>query len=36
MAQEYGKLDLEVVFRVSHENVQDLEGFSRVLGESMG
>jgi uncharacterized protein YutE (UPF0331/DUF86 family) len=28
---EYGKVDLEVVFRVCHENVRDLEEFARIL-----
>jgi len=36
VAHEYGKLDLEVVFRVCHEDAKDLEEFSRVLGELFG
>jgi len=33
VVHEYGKVDIEVVFLVSHENVSDLEEFARVLGE---
>jgi len=33
VVHEYGKVDIEVVFLVSHENVGDLEEFARVLGE---
>lgn len=33
---EYGKVDLEVVFRVCHEDVKDLEEFARVLGDLFG
>jgi uncharacterized protein YutE (UPF0331/DUF86 family) len=36
IVHEYGKLDLEVVFRVSHEDVEDLERFCRELGELFG
>lgn len=36
IVHEYGKLDMEVVFRVCHEDVKDLEEFSRVLGELFG
>ncbi|MFH7321135.1 DUF86 domain-containing protein [Desulfurivibrio sp. D14AmB] len=31
VVHEYGKIDLEVVFRVCHENVADLERFARAL-----
>ena len=36
VAHEYGKLDLEIVFRVCQENVEDLEEFSRTIGERFG
>ncbi len=32
LVHEYGKIDLKVVFKVSHEDVEDLEEFARVLG----
>lgn len=31
VVHEYGKVDLEVIFRVSQENVKDLEEFARVI-----
>jgi len=36
IVHEYGKLDLEVVFRVNHEDVEDLERFCRELDELFG
>lgn len=36
IVHEYGKLDLEMVFRVSHEDVEDLERFCRELSELFG
>lgn len=36
IVHEYGKLDLEVVFRVSHEDVEDLERFCRELSDFFG
>ena len=36
IVHEYGKLDLEVVFRVSHEDVEELEEFCGVLSELFG
>lgn len=30
---EYGKVDLEVVFRVAHENVTDLKEFAQAFAE---
>lgn len=31
VVHEYGKVDIEVVFRVCHENVSDLEEFAKAL-----
>ena len=36
IVHEYGKLDLEAVFRVSQENITDLEEFARTIGELFG
>jgi len=36
VVHEYGKVDLGVVFRVSHESVKDLAEFARVLGDRFG
>ena len=36
VVHEYGKVDLETVYRVCHENVMDLQEFARVLGERFG
>lgn len=36
IVHEYTRVDLEVVFRVCHEDVKDLEEFVRVLGERYG
>ena len=36
VVHEYGKVDLEVVFRVAHENVADLKEFARALTGRFG
>ena len=36
VVHEYTRVDLEVVFRVCHDDVKDLEEFVRVLGERYG
>ena len=36
VVHEYGKVDLEVVYRVSHENVQDLKDFARAISGQRG
>ena len=36
LVHDYGKIDLKVVFKVSHEDVEDLEEFARVLGDLFG
>ncbi|EFI34247.1 protein of unknown function DUF86 [Desulfonatronospira thiodismutans ASO3-1] len=36
LVHEYGEIDLKVVFKVSHEDVEDLEEFARVLGDLFG
>lgn len=33
IVHEYGKVDLKTVFRVCHDDVQDLEELARVLSE---
>ena len=33
VVHQYARIDLEVVFRVGRENIEDLEHFARVLGE---
>ena len=33
IVHEYARVDLEVVYRVSHENIHDLERFASILGE---
>jgi uncharacterized protein YutE (UPF0331/DUF86 family) len=36
VVHEYGKVDLETVYRVCHEDLRDLQEFARVLGERFG
>lgn len=36
IVHEYGKVDLQVVFRAAWENIQDLKDFARVILERFG
>nr|WP_156932823.1 DUF86 domain-containing protein [Desulfonatronum lacustre] len=36
VVHEYGKVDLEIVFRAAHENIDDLMVFSEVVAERFG
>ena len=36
VVHEYTRVDLEVVFRVCHDDIKDLEAFVQVLGERYG
>ncbi len=36
VVHEYGKIDLEIVFRAAHENINDLMAFSEVVTERFG
>jgi uncharacterized protein YutE (UPF0331/DUF86 family) len=36
VVHEYTRVDLELVFRVCHDDLKDLEAFLRVLGERYG
>jgi uncharacterized protein YutE (UPF0331/DUF86 family) len=36
VVHEYGKVDLEVVFRVTHEDVNDLNEFAQALTDRFG
>lgn len=36
VVHEYGKIDLETVYQVCHENIHDLEEFARVLSGRFG
>jgi len=36
IVHQYGQVDLETVFRVCHEDIQDLQKFAKVLGERFG
>ena len=36
VVHEYGKVDLEVVYRVTHEDVNDLKEFAKTLTDRFG
>lgn len=36
LVHEYGKIDLEMVFRAAHENLDDLMLFSEIVAERFG
>lgn len=36
LVHEYGKINLEIVFRVAHENLEDLTLFSKTVAEQFG